>query len=243
MIESYTRHSPSSLNLFAAEPAMFVLEKVLGQRQTVGVPAHRGVAVEEGVAYGLIHPDADLEDCYKEALLKYDMITALSGDDRKSKYRQNVPGMVGMALAELRPYGVPTKVQGYIEWHPHGLQLPIVGYYDFMWEYDGIVVDLKTSERMPSEIKIAHARQVSLYCSDNHEGRLTYCTPKKVQTFRLDETKRHREALFRIAQTVERFLSLSDSPLALADLVVPNLDSFYWGEPVARELAYKIWRI
>ena len=44
------RHSPSSLNQFAASPAMFVLERILGLRQPVGVPAHRGVAIEDGVA-------------------------------------------------------------------------------------------------------------------------------------------------------------------------------------------------
>ena len=50
---NYERHSPSSLNLFAASPAMFTLEHIFGIRQPVGVPAHRGVAVEDGVALGL----------------------------------------------------------------------------------------------------------------------------------------------------------------------------------------------
>ena len=58
MIESYVRHSPSSLNLFAAEPAMFVLERIMGIKQTVGVPAHRGVAVEDGVTAGLANLQA-----------------------------------------------------------------------------------------------------------------------------------------------------------------------------------------
>ena len=45
MIKEYERHSPSSLNLFAASPAMFVMERVLGIRQPVGVPAHRGTGL------------------------------------------------------------------------------------------------------------------------------------------------------------------------------------------------------
>ena len=56
MIESYKQHSPSSLNLFAASTAMWVLEKVLGEKQPVGVPAHRGAAVEDGVTFGLLNP-------------------------------------------------------------------------------------------------------------------------------------------------------------------------------------------
>ena len=62
-----TRHSPSSLNLFCASPAMFILEKVVGVRQQVGAPAHRGVGVEEGVTLGLLNPDAPLSDCLDAA--------------------------------------------------------------------------------------------------------------------------------------------------------------------------------
>jgi hypothetical protein len=51
------RHSPSSLNLFCASPAMSVLERILGHHQPVGAPAHRGTAVEDGVTVGLLDPD------------------------------------------------------------------------------------------------------------------------------------------------------------------------------------------
>lgn len=244
MIESYVRHSPSALNLFAAEPAMFVLERVLGQKQIVGVPAHRGVAVEHGVTHGLTRPDAKLKHCCDVAYAKYDYLTAMSGDARRAHYRADIPAMIKQALAELRPFGPPSDTQGFLEWKPRQLLLPIVGYYDFMWANDGFVVDLKTTERMPSEIKVAHARQVSLYAmSDNIEGRLTYVTPKKCQTYRLENIGQHRQALLRLAVTVETFLSLSDSPEYFLTITAPDLDSFYWSGPAARELAYKYWRV
>ena len=72
MIESYVRHSPSALNMFAASPAMFVLERVLGLKQVVGVPAHRGVAVEDGVTAGLTDLKAPVKDCVDVATTKYD---------------------------------------------------------------------------------------------------------------------------------------------------------------------------
>ena len=168
------RHSPSSLNLFAAEPAMWVLERLLGIKQPVGVPAHRGVAVETGVAYGLLHPEDKTDNkAFKQALATYDALTALSGDERRDKYRKDIPDMVLRGLAELGDYGIPSDVQGFITWKPDGLKFPIVGYYDFMWKDHGIIVDLKTTERMQSDIKIGHARQVSLYSMDsNSEGRI-----------------------------------------------------------------------
>ena len=123
---SYNHHSPSSLNQFAASPALFVLERVLGLKQVVGSPAHRGTGVEAGVAYGLINPKAKEKECFEAAFTAYDTVSALSPDERKEKYRENIPDMVSMALDELRPYGVPTSVQGHITRDFPGLQLPIL---------------------------------------------------------------------------------------------------------------------
>jgi hypothetical protein len=239
MIPTYAHHSPSSLNQFAASPALFVLERILGLKQVVGAPAHRGVAVEAGVAYGLTNPKASERRAVEAAYTAYDTVSALSPDERKENYRKNIPDMVGQALDELRPYGVPDETQGFLSHNFPGLKLPIVGFFDFRWLKKGIVVDLKTTEKMPSDIKIPHARQVSLYCGDNHEGRLTYVTPKKCQTYVLENVREHREALIKIAKTVENFLSLSDDPKFFTTIVAPDLDSFYWAAPHMRQLAFE----
>jgi len=104
------------------------VEKVLGLRQPVGAPAHRGVAVEDGVTHGVINPDASLSECVKVAFIKYDTLMALSPDARREKYRETISDMVRQALAELRPYGVPSRTQGLVQWKPEGLRLPIIGY-------------------------------------------------------------------------------------------------------------------
>jgi hypothetical protein len=230
-------HSPSSLNLFCASPAMWVLEKVIGVRQSVGSPAHRGTAVEEGVTVGLLNPDAPLRACVDMAFKKYDTISALSGDARRQDYRDTIPAMVEKALNELRPYGVPSKTQGFVEWKPDGLELPIVGYFDYEWADHGIIVDLKTTEKLPSQNKIPHARQVALYAaSDNMDGRLSYVTPKKVATYRVENIREHRNALHQIALSVEAMLSIGDAN-KIKRLVMPDLESFYWGGP-NRQLAF-----
>ena len=238
------RHSPSSLNLFAASPAMFVLERLIGLKQPVGAPAHRGVAVEDGVTFGLLNPSALVEDCVDVALTKYDTITAMSPDDRREKYRETVHGMILQALDELRPYGIPSKTQGFVEWKPEGLKLPIVGYFDYHWDNHNVTTDLKTTERMPSEVKVGHARQVALYVtSNNANARITYCTPKKCQTYSVDNIDEHRKALHQLALRVENFLALSDDPQFFVDITAPDLDSFYWTGPAARQLAFEHWKI
>lgn len=229
--------------MFAMSPALFVLERVLGYKQAVGAPAHRGTAVEAGVAIGLMNPQASDEACIDIAYTTYDTVSALSPDERKEKYRTTIPDMVVAALHELRPYGIPSGAQGFITEQPDGLTLPIVGYYDFIWEDQGVIVDLKTSDKMPSEIKQAHARQVSFYAGDNQTGLLTYVTPKKCQTYKLENIREHKAALIRMAHNVEKFLSLSDDPEYFTTITAPDLDNFLWGAPHMRELAYQYWKI
>ncbi len=239
----FERHSPSSLNLFCASTSMFVLERILGRRQPVGAPAHRGTAVEDGVTVGLMNPDASLQSCVDVALKKYDSITALSGDKRREDYRATIPDMVKSALEELRPYGVPSHCQQFVEWKPEGLRYPIVGYLDYRWEQHGIVVDLKTTENLPSSIKIPHARQVALYATatgDNVDARLTYTTPKKRATYQLENVRDHLNALHQIAMRCEAFLALSDDPKFFTRITAPDFESFYWGGP-ARQIGFETW--
>ena len=244
MIATYERHSASKLNLFSACPSMFVVEYLIGERQAVGAPAHRGSAVEDGVSYGLKNLDAPLHDCIEVAQIKYDSLSVLSGDPRHEKYRETLGGMVTAALKELREYGKPDGMQGLVEWKPEGLKLPIVGYYDYEWSHHGILGDLKTTEKMPSQIKVGHARQVSLYAeSDNIDARLIYCTPTRLEVYGLENVRRHRDALHKIALSVENFLALSDDPEFFVNITVPDLDSFYWANPPARQLAYEIWGV
>ena len=132
------------------------------RRQPVGAPAHRGSAVEDGVTMGLNNMKASIPSCINVALTKYDTLTALSSDPRNEKYRDMIPAMTKTALEELRKYGPPTDTQGEVCWAPDDLKLPIIGYYDYAWSEEGILVDLKTTEKMPSQIKVGHARQVSV---------------------------------------------------------------------------------
>lgn len=240
----YTRHSPSALNLFAAQPALFVLEKIMGFKQPVGSPAHRGTAVEDGVTHGLMNPDALLKECSEVAFKKYDIITALSLDKRREEYRETIPGMVESALLELRPYGVPSQCQGFVEWRPEGLVYPIVGYWDYHWADSNVTVDLKTSEKLPSSVKVPHARQISLYVtSNNADARVCYTTPKKRATYQVENIDAHRSALHQMALRCEAFLSLSEDPAFFKTITVPDLDSFYWSGPAARQLAYEHWGV
>ncbi len=235
--------SPSSCNLFTNSIAMFVLEKCMKKRSKVGAAAYRGTAVEAGVVEGLLNGTSD-EECAALAKAEFDKLTALSGDNRREKEAGAIGDMVKMGLTELRPYGKPTSTQGKIEYKVEGLMVPMIGFYDIEWANHGILTDLKTTHALPSKISTSHARQVALYCAargNNLDARLTYVTPKKAATYHLENVDQHVQALGRIALTIQRFLSISNDPAELAALVVPEVDSFYFADPMARKAAFDVW--
>lgn len=234
--------SASTINLFAAEPALFVMEKLLKRRGGgVGAAAHRGTASESGVAAGLLDHSKSVEDCQQIALVEFDRLTALSADTRKAKERDAVPGIVATGLAELRAYGVPD-VQVKIKRRLPGVPVPFIGYIDFRFNDVAITVDMKSQLRLSSEISAAHARQVSLYVTEtNNEGRLAYVTPAKIGVYRLNNVASHIADVVNIAQRMERFLSLSPDPQVLAGVLVPNTDSFYYSDQTTRAICREVY--
>jgi len=237
--------SSSSCNMFEASPAAFLLSYVMKKKGQVGAAAHRGTSVELGIVHGLT-TGASKDDCVNVAEKEFWRLNALSGDPRSEKEKLAVSDMVKIGLAELLPYGKPSSTQGKIEYRNDNLAVPIIGYYDFLWEKSQILIDLKTTHALPSKISNKHARQVALYCAatgGNIDGRLTYVTPKKCATYRLENIAEHVKAVERIALTIQKFLSLSADPDELASFVVPDTSSFYFNDEDTRQLAFEIWGI
>lgn len=235
--------SVSQCNLFQNSVWLYVFEQVMGIRGSVGSAAHRGTASESGVAMGLMDPSIPVKQCQDHALKEFDRLTALSGDPNREKERDAVPAIVEQALAELRPYGVPSHLQHEIYWQHPDLPIPFKGFIDFMWEDHGIILDMKTQLRLSSEVSTSHARQVALYgaaVSDNFDLRVGYFTPKKCAVYQVENAKQHLDSLVNIAKTIDRFLDLHDDPSELLKLVVPNPDSFYFSDPMIRQKAFEI---
>ena len=233
-MHNYPSLSASAINLFAANQAMWVLEKLLKMRLPVGASAHRGSAAEAGIVAGLLDPTLPIEDCQAIALREFDRLTALSADPRKTKEREAVPKIVAYTIPELREYGIPDQVQTKVERIIPGVPIPFVGYIDLGWSQHGITLDIKSALKVASEISVPHARQVSIYVTGtNNEGRVAYCGPSKMAVYRLDDVAQHIADVANIAKIMERFLSISPDPKVLAGIVCPDFSSFYWSNPMA----------
>jgi hypothetical protein len=236
--------SASTLNLFQNAPGLFILEKLMGKRQPVGCAAHRGNAVEAGIIMGLNDAAAPIEACAEHAVKEFDRLSALSTDHNREKERKGIPGMVEHGLAELRPYGKPSHYQREVIWEHPDIPLPMKGFIDLQWEDHGIITDIKTTFRVPSEISETHARQVASYgyaLSDNIDLRLSYISDKKAITYKLENARDHLNAMVKVAQALEKFLSISDDPRELAKYVAVDFGTFYWSDPRARQAGFEVW--
>lgn len=252
MTNAFARHgidhlSASNINLFVAQPAMWCASYLMKRRTSVGPAAHRGTAIECGVEAGLFDPEMPVAEAQKLALERFHSLTRLSVDPRIEKERETIAPSVEIALAELRQYGVPSKPedgrQHKIEVTLEGVPIPFVGYLDFRWDQHGIVGDLKSTSRIPSEISDAHARQGAIYtrAGSNVQTRMMYVSAKRIAVYPIDNVDDHIAQVVRTAKAIENLLSLSDDGELLTRCFAPDLSSFYWGDASARALAHEIW--
>lgn len=243
-----THLSASSVNLFIAQPALWAASYLMKKRTPVGPAAHRGTAIEAGVEAGLFDPAMPVEEAQRIARERYHTLTRLNADPRVEKERAVVEPSVAVALEELRQYGLPEMPdsenrQIKLELDVPGVPVPVWGFLDFAWPEHGIIVDLKSVGRIPSEISDAHARQGALYLrrGSNLQMRFAYVTAKKIAVYVLEDAQRHLAEFVRAAQAIERLLSLSDDGEKLTRCFAPDLSSFYWGDASARRIATEIW--
>jgi hypothetical protein len=256
MTNAFEKHgighlSASSVNLFIAQPAMWCASYLMKKRTPVGPAAHRGTAIEAGIEAGLFDPQMPVEECQKIADESFVRNTRLSAHPNIDKERATIAGSVEVGLAELRQYGVPSIPdpekaiyrQHRLELDIPGVAVPVLGFLDFWWPQHGIILDLKTTSRVPSEISEAHARQGALYLrhGSNQQMRFAYLSNKKIAVYVLEDADKHLASFVRAAQSIENFLSLSDDAERLTRSLAPDMSSFYWNEPSARAVAQEIW--
>ena len=93
--------SPSSLNLWAAAPALWVMERLLDRRSPISAVAARGKAVEHGIHVGLTQPELAVVDCVAVAAAEFDRLMTLNPDARRDAQRKNLAGYVEHGLKEI----------------------------------------------------------------------------------------------------------------------------------------------
>jgi len=237
--------SASSINMYCDAPHMWVAQYLFARRGKFGAAAKSGVLVEEAVV-NVLSRGMECAVAIQQAIAAYQKFTALGCSDADTKRGEGMGSMIELALEALAQYGEPEfdsdltglkqkKIE--LMCNGDGWQLPIIGYVDLHYPKHGVVVDLKTTMRMPSELSDSHHRQACIYqkCFGNHAVRFLYVTPKKYEFHECGDVGDRLAEIKAILNRQENFLRLGDKE-ALRQAVPVVGGSFYHDAEISAEL-------
>ena len=233
--------SASSINLWVSDPCRWCLKYLMKIDGDFGASAQRGNIIEWALERLLSKGDyvtvEELQNMFTKTLNDKNIDT----EDKKSvEELKNLEDYYQMTVNNCK-YDNLVNYQEKIEVQYADLPIPIVGYIDFVFK--DFILDLKTTGKMPSKCPESVRRQMAVYSMvyTEYDMVVDYVTPKKYQTFKLEELQLYRRQVYDICMGLMRFLSTSDNPLPLTQSFHPNFDHWAWDDTMKNE-AKKIWR-
>ncbi len=229
---SFKRHkidhiSPSSVTLWTANPALWVGRYLLRWKDDQSPAALRGKAIEDGYSaflHGVENPET-------VAARAFEANAQGLADDDWQQAREEVAPMLRQAMSASGPlHGTRPLMQKKVEHWVDGIGVPFWGFIDYEWP-SVEVLDLKTTNRIPSSAKPDHCAQLGLYCRETRlPGRLLYVSKSKSASYTLSEEEASAafEPMIRAARSLAYFLDhVRDGNEALRMLPV-NAEEFRW---------------
>ena len=246
----FTRHgiehlSPSKINLWITDPALFIGTYLCGMKGSFGVGAFRGNAVELALSKKVSNNslskeavDEFLYGSFNEQCIENN----ISMEDIKAqKERGLLSRYYDQAIDTYKSFGEPEHYQHKIYYNIHeDLATPFLGYIDFVFK--DAIRDLKTVGVRPSKFSSAHQRQLAVYSKAFPEKELwcDYVTKNETMSFKLQNVEETLNQVIKISLGLQKFLSISDDPYELASMHYPNYDSWMWSEEMKNQ-STKIW--
>ena len=245
IVKNDFKHSFSSVNKFKHNPSEWLVYYGLGLKVSSSPAMVRGNLSEFGAYYKIKRGMQQKDDKYFTKLLshkfsKYKFFNAESelynSIDIAKKFEEK--------LYERQLRNIVSYQKEKVE-KIKGLEYPVRLFTDF--EYDNLIVDLKSTLRLPTKPKIDHVRQQALY-SKLHDKpiALLYATPKKTLWYDLtkQDVKNGYDELLRDFKSLENFIDMCDNDIEKAIKITPlNTDPspFYWDSNI-KQAATKVWK-
>lgn len=237
--------SASSINLWVNAPDVWVSQYLFGKRGPMSAAAMRGICTEDAVVAVLT--GTGRAGALDQALEKFDSYFPI-GDEKTTKERNMIEPCMDLALQELEHYGAPEFPENEkqekisITAKTEDYSIPVIGFLDLVFPEHGVVIDLKTTGRMPSVMSPEHQLQRAIYqtAKGNQVVKFLYVSPKKVNLLEDgDPAELLRKAKVQISR-LEKFLR-GGSKEDIAAVIPVNPSSFYWnGQEAVREELYGI---
>lgn len=228
--------SASSINMYAECQGAWAARYIFNHKFGFGVAPQIGILTEQVVQEVLL--GSEYSAALEKAKKQFRKQNALNTNEKDMKRIDDIEAMSKLALEELKPYGEPEFVhnlngvqQQKIEINCNGGDwfIPVIGYLDFVYPQHGMVIDLKTTLRMPSAMSMAHQRQAAIYSAakGNMGVKFLYVTPKKTCWHEVDDVKAVLDNVKAVARRMETMLRLLDKEQIQACVGV-SASSFYW---------------
>jgi hypothetical protein len=241
--------SPSQINTFLNCPAYWASTRLAGIYIPAGPAAARGSAIEAGLVAGMLSEagmgvDAMVEVAHAHFDSEHARAALNLGNDPVAQQRAQIAPAVANAWPVLTQYGkvsVPDDTRN--QWEvvaamPGDLGIHMRGFTDFVFPDAGVIVDLKTTSRVPSQISIAHQRQMAFYAMacPGYAIDVMYASPAQVRVFRMtpEQVQRGWRQCVATVQCMQRLLATADTIEQLCGMLIPNLDSIVWRGDLAQ---------
>jgi hypothetical protein len=245
IIKEDFKHSYSSVSKFIRNPSEWLCHYALGLRSPSNAAMTRGNLAEFGAYYkikrGMQQKDGkDFAKLIRHRFKKLKFLNAEQECDNAiliSKKFEQI--LYERQLRDIKSYQRQEvkKIEG--------LTYPVRMFTDF--EFEKIIVDAKSTLRLPSSPKIDHIRQQGLYSKlYNKPTALMYATPKKSLFYELnddDVNLGYNESLNHF-KSLENYIKRCNNSLEEAIKITPlytDPNPFAWDINIKQE-AEKIWQ-
>ena len=224
-----------------ADKSLWMMRYLFGVKSPSGAGAVRGIAEEYALAEKYEKGFFD----FKALDTKFIALCCESNvdlnDGKTLKERDALQGFGSVLDANFKYDNLETY-QEKVEVNIEDLPVPVIGYVDFLFKDK--IVDLKTTNRMPSNPTEAQKRQMALYSMayPKKSVDLFFASSKQHKIFTLSNLTKYKKQIKNLAFTIQRFLSLSSDKHELASFEYPNFDKWEWSDAMKKE-AKKIWSI
>lgn len=245
LIKEDFKHSFSSATKFSKSPCEWLCNYGLNLRSPGSAAMTRGSLSEFGAYYKIKKGMQEKDDTAFAKLIRYKFKKFNYPDDEKEI--DNAIEIAKQFEKELyeRQLRNIVSYQSSIVKNLDGLKYPVRAFTDF--EFINIIVDAKSTMRMPSFPKPDHLRQQALYSKlYDKPTALLYATPKKTMYYELNKNDIDNgyNQIFNHFKSLENFILKCDNNLEEAIKITPlNTDPnpFEWDINIKQE-AEKEWQ-
>ena len=245
--------SNSSISLFISNTPKWVLNYLHKIKSHTNPAMLRGTVVDHEIGRQEKEP-LPIAESIQRAVLEFDTTAkqlkkekAFEIDDAKElKEKQNLAKYLELAIPHYKNLGKANHQQK-IELQLEEIPVPIIGFCDFTFSELGIVRDLKTTAKKPSEIPDSVNRQLSIYSTalDGYVPLVDYVvvnnSRQEVITMQVNDVDKWLSQVKGAVISIQNLLSLGELN-EITSIMYPDFSKWDWTEYEKSE-AEKIWSI